>query len=246
MSEIDSSLSRYKLQVVVNCDLICSQENIDEIVTFEISRLAGMKYSCVSYNVNKLKEKPQKQQIAQFSIDDVIPFITISPSEKTYTVGKKSYTVRMNSQRYFVFRDSLSCVSCGIIGSKMILEKHTDDKTAHFNLYAEEEGSLILMTKDHIKAKSVGGKNTHKNYVSMCSVCNNIKADLSITLEQLKILRQTYNANKNVLAKKELSKLIIKNSIEFSKINNMSAVDHVISFEPFVKNIEEPIFLKEF
>jgi 5-methylcytosine-specific restriction endonuclease McrA len=205
-TEIQSP-ARYRLQIIINRDLVCPPEGLDEVVVFELGKLANQGYSCVAHNVNRLKERPQKKRIAEFTVDDVIPFISTNGT-KDYVVNGQTYTVRMNSQRYFVFRDSLSCVSCGIVGEKMILEQHPGDKTAHFNLYAEENGELVLMTKDHIRAKSVGGEDRHSNYQTMCSICNNIKAHQAIGLEDLRSLRAIYNRNVNQMPKKELHKLI--------------------------------------
>ena len=208
MSDPEShSPARYRIQVIVNREIICSPESLDETVAFELGRLAATGYSCVGHNVNKIKEKPQKKRLGEFTLDDVIPYIATC-SQRNYTVDGHTYTVRMNSQRYFVFRDSASCVSCGLVGTKMILEQHPGDKTAHFNLYGEENGELILMTKDHIRAKSAGGEDRHSNYQTMCSVCNNIKAHESVALEDLRNLRATYNRHVNLMSKRELHKIL--------------------------------------
>ena len=211
-NEIQSPV-RYRLQVIVNRDLVCPPEGLDEVVAFELGKLANLGYNCAAHNVNRLKERPQKKRLGEFKVEDVIPFIA-STGFKDYTVNGQTYPVRMNSQRYFVFRDSLSCVSCGIAGSKMMLEQHPGDKTAHFNLYAEENGELVMMTKDHIRAKSVGGEDRHSNFQTMCSICNNIKAHQAIALEDLRSLRMIYNRNLRHMPKKDLHRLI-----EDAKVN---------------------------
>jgi 5-methylcytosine-specific restriction endonuclease McrA len=38
------------------------------------------------------------------------------------------------------------------------------------------KGEEVLLTKDHIKPKSLGGKNHHSNYQTMCVDCNVEKA----------------------------------------------------------------------
>lgn len=208
MSETENqSPTRYRIQVVVNREIICSPENLDDTVSFELGRLVSTGYSCAGHNITKIKEKPQKKRLGEFTLDDVIPYIATC-SQRNYTANGQTYTVRMNSQRYFVFRDSASCVSCGIVGTKMILEQHPGDKTAHFNLYAEENGELVLMTKDHIKAKSAGGEDRHSNYQTMCSICNNIKAHEVIALEDLRTLRALYNLHVGTMPKRELHKLV--------------------------------------
>jgi len=86
--------------------------------------------------------------------------------------------VKLSSERYPVFKRSLTCVTCGIIGSYFAIER-TDKAHAenfHLNLYAiNAEGEEVLMTKDHITAKYNGGKNSQGNYQTMCVVCNRKK-----------------------------------------------------------------------
>lgn len=209
MSDVETkSPARYRLQIIINRDLVCPPEALDEVVSFELGKLGDNGYTCVAHHVNRLKERPQKRLLGEFTVDDVMPFITSGETKKDYVCNGQTYVVRMNSQRYFVFRDSLSCVSCGLVGTKMMLEQHPGDKSAHFNLYAEENGELVLMTKDHIRAKSVGGEDRHSNYQTMCSICNNIKASEAVSLEDLRTLRLIYNRNVRQMPKKQLHKMV--------------------------------------
>jgi hypothetical protein len=113
----------------------------------------------------------------------------------------------MNSSRYFVFKENLSCVCCGLQGTKIILEQHPSDKSPHFNLYGFENNKLVLMTKDHVQPKAYGGLDTHSNYQTMCAICNNLKGAINITLESLRELRTVYNENRH-LPRKQFRKLI--------------------------------------
>lgn len=206
--DVDKSTARYKLQIVINCDLVCPPDGLDEVVSFELQKLASEGYVCVSHHVNRIKERPQKKKLGVFSIDEVLSHITAHDSKRDYLAGGKTYSVRMNSQRYFVFRDSLSCVACGLLGGVMMLEQHPGDKSAHFNLYADDNGDSVLMTKDHITARSVGGEDCHSNFQTMCSVCNNLKASHGIGLEDLRTLRHIHNQNLRLVSKKQLSKMM--------------------------------------
>jgi hypothetical protein len=100
--------------------------------------------------------------------------------------------IKMNSLRYHVFKRSLCCATCGIIGSffakEMVIEranKKPKDKTTgeefdrwHFNLYAVDgEGKEILMTKDHIIPLSKGGSSSLNNLQTMCAPCNRKKGN---------------------------------------------------------------------
>ncbi len=98
------------------------------------------------------------------------------------TGQKQLVRANMNSSRLLTFLQSgLKCHGCGIEGKFFALERDikqpygSKDKY-HFNLYAVlEDGSEVLMTKDHIIPKGRGGANRLKNYQTMCIVCNNVK-----------------------------------------------------------------------
>lgn len=85
------------------------------------------------------------------------------------------FTVKLSSQRYATFKNSISCVKCGITGSFFAIERPFVPANAkyHLNLYAiDESGNEVLMTKDHIQPKSKGGRNDITNYQTMCYKCN--------------------------------------------------------------------------
>jgi len=128
--------------------------------------------------------------LAEFSVEDVLPYRTSKKSTKEYAVGDKTYSVKMASQRYHVFAESLSCACCGLVGSKMVLDITLADfkknGRPHFNLYAVYGDYYILMTKDHIEAKAHGGKNRISNYQTMCCLCNSAKSDHKVTIDELR------------------------------------------------------------
>lgn len=86
-------------------------------------------------------------------------------------------TFRPNSPRMQLFlTKGVACVTCDIKGKIFILETHDIAIRPHLNLYAENDnGELVLMTKDHILPKSRGGANHLDNYQTMCTNCNRIK-----------------------------------------------------------------------
>ena len=115
-----------------------------------------------------------------YNIDEVLPFVV---SDKRAEGSKRVYNgheVKMWSLRYQTFKKSLTCVGCGITGKYFALERIKDDVSPrfHFNLYAvTEDGTEVLITKDHIQPKSKGGKDHVSNVQTMCKVCNEIKMD---------------------------------------------------------------------
>ena len=85
--------------------------------------------------------------------------------------------IHMDSLRYLTFATSgIECVECGIKG--LYFAKETDDCYSenpryHLNLYAKNnKGKEVLMTKDHIIPKSLGGRNNIQNLQTMCCNCN--------------------------------------------------------------------------
>ena len=102
--------------------------------------------------------------------------------EMIFYAGDFPYSVHMDSQRYRVFAKSMVCCSCGLTGSVMRLEYSYHERghfRPHFNLYAihPENGSYVLMTKDHIIPRSKGGSDLGDNLRTMCSPCNGKKGD---------------------------------------------------------------------
>lgn len=163
---------------------------------------------CIQVDLAKMKDRKALVHIAEFSPDEVFPYITQEEGAKReYKVEDQSFMVRMNSDRYFVFQNNRRCVVCGLEGTKMILDLNPGDQSPHFNLYGEKDGRLVLMTKDHIVPKSRGGPDALGNYQTMCSCCNNLKANYDLTPQQVAELRMLFD-NEDKLPKKELRELI--------------------------------------
>lgn len=94
------------------------------------------------------------------------------------------HKVKMWSLRYGNFKaHGVECVRCGIRGQYFRLECHGlhanwENNSWHFNLYAlNRDGDEVLMTKDHIIPKSIGGTSNIDNLQTMCCKCNGKKAD---------------------------------------------------------------------
>ncbi len=163
----------------------------------------------IQLDVAKMKNRKKLVHVAEFSPDEIFQHISTDEIRREYKVKDRSYFVRMNSLRYLLFKDNPNCVSCGIKGTKMILDINPGDQNPHFNLYGEELGRLVLITKDHITPKGLNGCDELLNFQTMCSICNNLKGCCHLTLEQISELRNIYK-NENKLSKKELRELINK------------------------------------
>lgn len=183
-----------------------AKQQLDEILN---TKPQGADYDgfAVQVDLAKMKDRKKLIHLGMFALDDVFPHITIEDLKKDFVIDGKVYQVRMNSDRYHVFKNNPSCVSCGIEGKHMVLDMNPGDSSPHFNLYAEEHGRLVLMTKDHILAKSKGGLDALENYATMCSVCNNLKGNFDLTNAQVAELRILHN-NEAKIPRKELRDLI--------------------------------------
>ncbi|RDJ35062.1 MAG: hypothetical protein DWQ19_09510 [Crenarchaeota archaeon] len=168
------------------------------------------------------RKKFHLETLAEFTLEDIFDRLTTEESRLPFEVDDSVYNVRMNSHRYFFFKQNHICVACGLAGEKFLLQQNPCDKSPHFNLYGVENDELILMTKDHVLPKSKGGKNSHDNYVTMCIICNNLKANYEITPDQIRELRSLKEQNPE-LPKKQLGKLI-SHTREKMAHANMSAL----------------------
>lgn len=139
------------------------------------------------------KKRGHRVYIKKYSIEAVLSFVTMltRKKQKRYEVDKISYEVKMHSRRYAMFLHNISCVRCGIIGEFFMLERMTDapPRNAHFNMYGLDKitREKVLMTKDHIIPRSVGGADHPDNYQTMCSVCNQ---DKGASLEAESVCKQ--------------------------------------------------------
>jgi len=115
-----------------------------------------------------------------------IPLGQLNQSKVNYYRNKKmtvktdcgSFVTKCVSLRYLCFLRSLVCSRCGIKGNVIFLEKYPNDTYPHANLYhRSSNGTLTLLTKDHIHPKSQGGLDRMDNLQTMCIVCNGLKAD---------------------------------------------------------------------
>lgn len=87
--------------------------------------------------------------------------------------------IKSTSLRYQVFfTKGIRCACCGIEGQYFAKEKGhgSSQDRYHLNLYAiDADGNEVLMTKDHIIPRSLGGKDILDNLQPMCKYCNSKK-----------------------------------------------------------------------
>jgi 5-methylcytosine-specific restriction endonuclease McrA len=169
----------------------------------------------VSVSVIRIKDPNETIKIKSFHWDHIVEEIRRTKNNFRCSHNGVDYVAKMNSQRYFLFRENNRCVCCGIVGNKVYLEKSPNDVSPHFNLYGERDNQLILLTKDHIKPKSLGGKDKHSNYQTMCSICNSLKGHANISVHNLSKLRSIYDKNRGA-DKRHLHDIIENNKARMS------------------------------
>lgn len=121
---------------------------------------------------------PKAKTIAMYPVDEILERID---KDEVFEgqVGDRNFVARLSSLRLRTFKRSRTCVCCGRVGTSIGLDLPDGQDKPHFNLYCIENGSKILMTKDHIVPKSKGGKNHISNMQTMCCHCNVRKGDKS-------------------------------------------------------------------
>lgn len=191
-------MAKFRATINVMVDFFADSDEQASERAEAIARLAFTDHDLyrMQVKISKLRDRRKTVQLGEFPIHAVLPYIRCDDSKREYQIGDKTYKVRMNSQRYFIFRESCHCAACGLAGTVMVLEQNPHDKNPHFNLYGVEDGKYILMTKDHVLPKAFGGEDRHSNYQTMCSVCNGLKGSENISLEGIRELRSVYNENR--------------------------------------------------
>lgn len=198
----------------VNCNIVWDIES--ELCFEDVTELAKnqLKDKILSgdakiiLNIDFLKDRNKPIRIGQINHDDFYPYIGFKAPKKEFSFDDATYSVKMNSSRYALFKANPNCVSCGLKGEFLFLEKNPIDKTAHVNCYAKDGNEYVMMTKDHIKARSIGGQDKLENYQTMCQICNNLKSDYNLKTEHVAHLKKIYLENKNNVPQKKLFELI--------------------------------------
>ena len=112
------------------------------------------------------------------SVEEFFKHLPTPEERLSFPIRRRTFfgeSVDLASSRYRMYKEKgVKCVHCGREGTVFILERsQVRDISPHFNLYAvEENGKLILMTRDHIVPKSRGGKDEMSNYQPLCTKCN--------------------------------------------------------------------------
>jgi hypothetical protein len=115
-----------------------------------------------------------------YSVEDVLSHV----KERGFKHRKRKVAfngddMNVSSLRLNTFKEhGCVCVNCGAEGTMFLKDRQCADVSWHFNLYGKDNnGDLVLFTKDHIVPKSKGGKDNIENMQTMCIECNNHKGN---------------------------------------------------------------------
>ena len=221
---------QYQISAIVTTDieLDCDRDCKEQVINWFNANLP----SNFAFAVHSIK-KDRKGSVflAEYDPEEIFPFVTEEETFREYRVGEISYNVKMNSLRYQTFKKSPTCVVCGLTGDRFILEL-SGGRKAHFNFY----GKGMLITRDHIIPKSLGGPETIENMQTMCTVCNWLKDNNSFTIKQIGELREIYNTIRRGITKNEFRrkfltakrKMIAENRLRIPVVMNCDSLLEVV------------------
>lgn len=119
---------------------------------------------------------------------ELLPILCRSDTrEMLQTSNYGEFDVVVKTNRLACFKRSPKCVSCHVTGQIWALQSHTPlgkrsevshELRPHLNLYGlNRRDQMVLMTQDHIYPRSKGGSSDLTNLQTMCTNCNQAKAD---------------------------------------------------------------------
>ena len=144
----------------------------------------------------------------------------------------KGFFIPLSSVRLRTFTKGVSCVGCNKVANLALLQRHLkggEKSTGHINLYHKGKGGLLLMTSDHIIAKSKyreynGNINSLENRQPMCATCNNQKGSFN-SVEEARQHKGFLETPASKLIKREAKLLQVKATLAVSEANLKSAKD---------------------
>lgn len=153
----------------------------------------------------------------QLDIPEILDHI-LSPADSVEIEG---YTVKVVSVRLTTFATKgVDCITCDTKGKFFRIEDNTSG--AHLNLYGiSSSGEEVLMTRDHIIPKSLGGANKVDNMNTMCVKCNHKRGNAD--LDDFTKNPESCKPAKMPSMKNTLNQFIKKNGKDHPLIQALSA-----------------------
>lgn len=112
----------------------------------------------------------------------------IDYKERDKRISFDGEQIKLSSLRLRTFAThGIECVDCGVKAVFFAMERHHMDVKYHINLWAvRDNGQQVLMTHDHILARSLGGADNIANTQTMCMDCNFEKGKIEHKLKELR------------------------------------------------------------
>ena len=115
-------------------------------------------------------------------IDLEAGFEALAPSDKQQRLVRGRKVTRPSGWALFssMRGKPIKCWCCGAEADQWIVEKHPKDLigSPDCNLYASTPLGVVLMTRDHIIPKSLGGKDDIANLRPGCTTCNGDRGNI--------------------------------------------------------------------
>jgi HNH endonuclease len=118
---------------------------------------------------------PFAKVICKYGVQEMLHWLKQAKKPFDYLPG--DFKVHTISTRLSLFQTSQTCVACGAVATHFQLEWSKADSIPHLNMYTTILGRPVMMTRDHIIPKSLGGGNGLYNSQVMCSHCNSLKGN---------------------------------------------------------------------
>ena len=155
------------------------------------------------------KSRLKRYKLLEFDkLQDTLKLlVTAKPLGRVLIQG---YPIWTDTDRYeSLYVHGCKCAKCGLEASFAAIEKETSSKDKfHINVYGtrKSDGKHIVLTKDHIYPRSMGGLDIMENYQTLCASCNcnkNNEAEISVGEAIEKGLTTREIQNKLVILKKK-------------------------------------------
>lgn len=122
---------------------------------------------------------------------DELPDYTYKRPERVLNILGFRLNNKSPRMRLLLVRRELTCKCCGIKASFAAIESCPSSKNyKSLNFYGyDHEGKEVLLTWDHIKPRSLGGKNSASNSQTLCAICNVLKGN-ALHFREIRVIRQ--------------------------------------------------------
>lgn len=129
--------------------------------------------------------------LKEFSVNAILPLISFyyTSNMRQSKINLSGYMVKTSSLTLQVFKKSIRCAGCGLVGNTFKLVADSIDKNPYLHFCFIDSKREIAFTKDHIIPISLGGPTILKNLQTMYSPCNDKKKDKIY----IKYLRNDFN-----------------------------------------------------